>query len=182
MLYKIILVLITTYLPLINAKEISPELQKCMTQALLTTHHTSQSLDAKRIGQGDSAIQKEFRSLMDHSTAAPYNKHIKAKTVEEAKQMSKGKDGVAQYIPGIDREHLERSALLHKDGFYHHFGDSEGGGKHGVFYKFVKFEKTIGYDNGKETQWLRVEWSSGQYHGHPVNTDHLRLECGECLK
>lgn len=182
MLHKIILLLLLVFTQATNAKVVSEELQKCMTQALLTSHHTKNSLNAKRIGQGDTAIDKEFRVLMDHSVPAPYTKHTRAHSIQEAREMSRGKNGTAQYLPGVQREHLERAALLNRDGVYRHFGDENAGGKGGTFYKYVKFDKVIGFEGGNETQWMRVEWSSGQYHGHPISLERLHAQCASCLK
>jgi hypothetical protein len=181
MLYKIIIIFITLFSSRqILSKVTSDEFEHCLTQALLTSHHTRGSLEAKKIGQGQAALDKEFRVLMNKSTAAPYVKHTKARTIEEAKELSKGKDGIAQYLPGVHRESLERSALLNKDGFYKHFGEKDKSAKNGTYYKYVHFDKPIGFDGGVETHWLRVEWSSGQYHGHPISNQRIHTQCSEC--
>lgn len=156
----------------------SPAMKECMTNVLITRGHTYSSIEAKRIGQGEAALGKEFRQIMNNSKPGNYDKHIKAKTIEEAKNLSgKGLEH-AQYVPGINRVALEKHALVNMKGFYKSF---KSGGKKGTVYKFVKFQDDIGFDGGKGTKWLRVEWSSGSYHGHPISPKRLAEQCPECI-
>jgi hypothetical protein len=149
-----------------------------MTNVLINRGHTYSSIEAKRIGQGEAALKKEFKQHMANSEPGNYDKHIKAKTVQEAIDLSSKGLEHAQYIPGIDRIKLEKHALVTMKGHYKSFAQ---GGKKGTIYKFVKFEDDIGFDGGKGTKWLRVEWSSGSYHGHPISPKRLLEQCPDCI-
>jgi hypothetical protein len=156
----------------------SPALKDCMTNVLINRGHTLSTLEAKRIGNGEASLSKEFRQHMANSVPGKYDKHIKAKTIQQAIKLSgKGMEH-AQYIPGINRVNLEKHALVEMKGFYKAFKE---GGKKGTIYKFVKFQDDIGFDGGKGTKWLRVEWSSGSYHGHPISAKRLLKQCSECI-
>lgn len=156
----------------------SAALKDCMTNVLINRGHSYSSIEAKRIGQGERSLSKEFRQHMANSVPGNYDKHIKAKTIEEAISLSgKGMEH-AQYLPGINRVSLEKHALVTMKGYYKSFST---GGKKGTIYKFVKFEDDIGFDGGKGTKWLRVEWSSGHYHGHPISPKRLAEQCPDCL-
>lgn len=156
----------------------SEAMKKCMTNVLMTRGHTYSSIESKRISQGERAINKEFRQIIANSSPSDYSKHIKAKTIKEAIHLSSKGLEHAQYIPGINRTSLEKHALVNMKGHYKSFNE---GGKKGTLYKFVKFQDDIGFDGGEGTQWLRVEWSSGTYHGHPISTKRLQRQCPECF-
>lgn len=159
--------------------DVSPIMRECMTNVLINRGHTPSTLEAKRIAHGEAALSKEFRQHMANSVPGNYDKHIKAKTIDEAiKLSSKGLEN-AQYIPGINRVNLEKHALVKMKGFYKSFSE---GGKKGTIYKFVKFQDDIGFDGGKGTKWLRVEWSSGSYHGHPISDTRLKVQCPHCFQ
>lgn len=156
----------------------SAALKECMTNVLINRGHTPSSLETKRIATGEASLSKEFRKHMNDAKPGTYDKHIKAKTVEEAKKLSsKGLEN-AQYMPGIDRVKFEKHALVNMKGHYKAFND---GGKKSTIYKFVKFQDEIGFDGGKGTKWVRVEWSSGHYHGHPINPERLLKQCPDCI-
>lgn len=156
----------------------TPALRECMTNVLINRGHTPSSLGSKRIATGEASLSKEFRQHMANSVPGNYDKHIKAKTVDEAIKLSgKGLEH-AQYMPGINRVKLEKHALVNMKGFYKSFNE---GGKKGTIYKYVKFQDDIGFDGGKGTQWLRVEWSSGSYHGHPISPKRLLEQCSDCI-
>ena len=156
----------------------SAVMRECMTNVFVTRGQSLSAIDAKRVAHGEAALAKEFRQEMAKSIPGNYDKHIKAKTIDEAIKMSgKGLEH-AQYIPGINRVSLEKHALVSMKGFYKSFSE---GGKKGTIYKFVKFQDEIGYDGGKGTQWLRVEWSSGNYHGHPISPKRILEQCPECV-
>ena len=115
---------------------------------------------------------------MANSVPGAYDKHVKAKTIQEAIDLSgKGLEH-AQYLPGIDRVSLEKHALVEMKGYYKSFSQ---GGKKGTINKFVKFQDDIGFEGGKGTKWLRVEWSSGVYHGHPIGLKRLAEQCPDCI-
>ena len=153
-------------------------MKECMTNVLTTRAHTYSSLEAKRIAHGERSLSKEFRQIMANSKPGTYDKHIRARTIQEAKDLSsKGLEN-AQYMPGIKRESLEKHALVSMKGHYKSFSE---GGKKSTVYKFVKFQDDIGFDGGKETKWLRVEWSSDSYHGHPISSKRLLQQCPDCI-
>ena len=76
-------------------------------------------------------------------------------------------------IEGIEREAIRKA--IDKGMIYR---DVEG--NKGVYYFFHKFDKPIGYNNGKPTQWIRVELSNpeakgkSQIHGHPTTLEEVR--------
>jgi hypothetical protein len=107
--------------------------------------------------------RKKMRRVIHNAKYSSHgNKHIRAKTVEEAKQMSLK---TAQYSPGVDNAVLEKIAL-------------EKGTlvprPNGAFWKIHRFEKPVGFDGGVETRWIRAEYSSGTYHGHPMSISRVR--------
>lgn len=38
-------------------------------------------------------------------------------------------------------------------------------------WKIYKSNKPVGFNDGTSTNWIRVEISSGKYHGHPIKID-----------
>lgn len=168
---------LTLFFHLITFADPTEELSSCITNVLINRGHTYSSIEMKRIAQGESSITKEFRKHMADSVPGSYDKHIRAKTVSQAKELSKTGLENAQYMPGLNRINLEKHALVSMKGFYKSF---ESGGKLGTIYKFVKFQDDIGFDSGEATKWLRVEWSSGSYHGHPISLDRLKKQCSDC--
>jgi len=79
-----------------------------------------------------------------------------------------GGGGAAQYLPeadlgGISHKGLEKLAL-EKGVIVEH-----GGGYHA----YLEFDRPIGYNNGKPTNWIRAELSGGVYHGHPFDPTKL---------
>lgn len=153
-------------------------MKDCVTNVLINDGQSLSSLEIKRITSGEGALNKEFRQIMAKAKPGNYDKHTKATTVDKAKSLSKTGKEHAQYLPSVDRVKLERHALVEMKGYYKSFSD---GGKKGTIYKFVKFKKPIGFDLGEETQWLRVEWSSHNYHGHPISIDRLAKQCPDCI-
>jgi hypothetical protein len=107
--------------------------------------------------------RKKMRQVIHDAKYSNHgSKHIKARTVEEAKQMSLK---TAQYSPGIDNAVLEKIAL--KKG-------TLVPRPNGAFWKIHRFEKPVGFDGGVETHWIRAEYSSGTYHGHPMSISRVR--------
>ena len=168
----------------VYSMDMTPGLRDCMTNVLLTrNNHTYSSIQAKRIGKGEASLNKEFRQLMAKAEPGDYTKHTQATTIEDAIKKSSEKikgETHAQYIPAIakNRGNIEKHALVSMKGFYKPFTN---GGKKGTIYKYVKFDYDIGYDGGKPAQCMRVEYSSGKVHGHPINLTTLAAQCKECL-
>ncbi len=94
------------------------------------------------------------------------NKHTKARTAEQAKQFSTPTDAnpvpASQYLPDIDVHELEARALREGEAYQ---GDRNNPSSK-VFLWFDAHE-VIGYDRGKAVTTMRVELTSGTYHGHP---------------
>jgi hypothetical protein len=47
----------------------------------------------------------------------------------------------------------------------------------GLIYFYHKFDRVIGYNEGKPTQWIRAELTGegkATYQGHPTNLDEVR--------
>jgi hypothetical protein len=173
MLYPILILILT-----LKTFALTSHLKDCMTNVLINRGHSYSSLEMKRIAQGEASLAKEFRQVLAHAQPADYQKHTKARTIEMAEKLSKEGLENAQYIPTINRIRLEKHALVNMKGHFKAFAE---GGKKGTVYKFVKFDNPIGFDSGEATQWLRVEWSSGFYHGHPINPKRLAKQCPECF-
>lgn len=91
------------------------------------------------------------------------DKHTRARDNNEARELSMRH---AQYIPGTNNKALEKFAL--QKGI---IVEKPTGG---AFYSFYRSENPIGFDQGKETYWIRAEWSSGEFHGHPMSLDRVK--------
>lgn len=121
--------------------------------------------------------RKALREKIDTAEFATYPKHIKAKTVDEAKKFSLIGDKEAQFLPSISVKGLYKEAIENAmDNGLFFFDKSKQ-----TYYFFHKFDKSIGFNNGKETSWIRVEMSGGvkekglaSIHGHPTNLETVR--------
>ncbi|BET95276.1 hypothetical protein [Xenorhabdus taiwanensis] len=122
----------------------------------------------------ESKLAKEDRARRHTSSSAKYKKHTLARTQEEAKGLS-SKGGAAQYwdesighgkITGDQatkfRNKIEKEAL--QKGTY----SPQSGGSD---YYIYDSGRNIGYNNGKPTQYMRVEVtnSTNEFHGHPIS-------------
>ena len=67
------------------------------------------------------------------------------------------KNGPAKYLHGTDIEALER--MVWEQGI---------DVTNGKMWKVMKFDDAIGATVSKETKYMRVEFSSGTIHGHPI--------------
>lgn len=83
-----------------------------------------------------------------------------------------GRASESSYFPGIvqatrDWIEFERSAakLATKNGLVEEIGNG-----HRFYYKF---EVPIGYSNGKETKWIKIELTSGTMHSYPISEKEL---------
>ncbi len=118
----------------------------------------------------------EFRQQVHESKWTNYDdKHLKAKTEEQAKlfslQGTRGKEPAAQYLPGQNTKVMEKDAMWGavRNG---HFVREKG-----TYYFYHKFDRVIGYNEGKPTRWMRVELGdnpSADYHGFPANLDQVK--------
>ena len=73
------------------------------------------------------------------------------------------KNGPAKYLPKINIEKLER--LIWET------GSSVTNKKP---WKVKEFSKTIGASGGKESRWMRVEFSGNTIHGHPITKTEFK--------
>jgi hypothetical protein len=91
------------------------------------------------------------------------NKHVPPKNAPWKDVVKSTKSGPAKYKPEINIEELERSV--------HKTGQPVTNGK---TWKVQDMGKTIGASEGKESQWIRVEFSGGTIHGHPISLNEFR--------
>uniref|UniRef100_UPI003857D888 RHS repeat domain-containing protein n=1 Tax=Providencia stuartii TaxID=588 RepID=UPI003857D888 len=128
-------------------------------------------------------LLKEDRFRRHHSSSAIYLKHTKAKTQEEAMMFSSG-GKPAQYwdidapngkVTGSSmtsfRNKTEKEALR-----YGVYSPQKGGSDYYIY----DAGRTIGFNNGQPTQYMRVEVtkSTNEFHGHPISNqtynDYMR--------
>ncbi|MCO7514372.1 DUF6531 domain-containing protein [Pseudomonas guariconensis] len=118
---------------------------------------------------------KLARRNRHHSRSATYTKHTQAKTQSQAQSLS-SRGGAAQYW-GKDlpenatakqvtafRNQVEKDALRH--------GTEIDLGNKGSSYYIHDAGKPIGFNNGKPTQYVRVEVTDTpmpEFHGHPIS-------------
>ncbi|GAK40673.1 polymorphic toxin-type HINT domain-containing protein [Paenibacillus urinalis] len=84
-------------------------------------------------------------------------KHFASKNMTWKDTVISTKSGPAKYVLGTDVEALERNVWEN--------GTQVTNGK---TWKVMKFDKVIGASEGVETQYVRVEYSGGTIHGHPI--------------
>ena len=115
------------------------------------------------IAHGGYYTRKNLRKLVQEGTVSNHgDKHLKARTEEQARQLSHKH---AQYLPGINNGALEKEALLNGG----HLLRRKGGG----FWNFYRFDDYVGYDQGIKTRWIRAEYMPETIHGHPMNPKRL---------
>jgi len=116
-----------------------------------------------RIAHEGWYTRKQLRRLISEAEYSSHGgKHLKAKTEEEAKNLSYK---AAQYLPSINNSALEKTALIKGEIVPR---------PNGAFWAIYKSDKYVGYDSGKATRWIRAEYSSGTYHGHPMIIQRVR--------
>ncbi|MED4753608.1 hypothetical protein P9361_19895 [Brevibacillus choshinensis] len=94
-------------------------------------------------------------------------KHFPSKNTTWSDVVKSTKSGPAKYIPGTDVEALERMVW-----------EKGSPVTNGKTWKVMKFDKIIGASEGGNTQYIRVEYSGGTIHGHPIT----ELEYKKLLK
>jgi Domain of unknown function (DUF4157) len=103
---------------------------------------------------------EELLRVATHIPCSQYGKHCRGRTNEERRQNSTG-GGAGQYFDTLGDEdimQLERQAF--RDGrLVKRGGDS--------YHCFYRFPHPIGYADGEETHWMRVELSGRAIHSHP---------------
>ena len=84
-------------------------------------------------------------------------KHFAPKNMSWKNVVKSTKSGPAKYLKGAEIEALER--MVWKNGT---------DVTNGKTWKVMEFDEVIGASLGKETKYMRVEFSSGTIHGHPI--------------
>jgi len=154
-----------------GAYAVTDNMRSCMSNLFNRSGMSNQEQEFLRRSQGQSALDRQYRGFLQRARPAVYDKHTKARNVSEARTMSQR--GAAQFMPGLIRERIEARALRELPGVYKSHS--------GAVYKYVKFDKSVGFDSGRETSWMRVEVSaSGEFHGHPMIPPRLYQQCPEC--
>jgi filamentous hemagglutinin len=148
-----------------------PKAAKNNSGPKITPDHDRIAHDSYYTRKGERAQQLDWQKRIKNAQPADYKKHIKARSNEEAKKMSESGQKHAQYLPEIDNKTLEKIALS---------SSIKVEKSNGTTYCFYKSDKIVGYDNGKPTQWIRAEITSGnEFHGHPIATARLKLFLGK---
>jgi RHS repeat-associated protein len=105
-------------------------------------------------------VEKPQRKLV----WTPYGgKHVASTKVPWDTIVSGTEEGPAKYIPGTDIESLERSVWVE--------GTRVTTGKS---WKVMEFANEVGASGGRPSRWVRVEYSSGTIHGHPITEDEYK--------
>jgi hypothetical protein len=122
--------------------------------------------------KGNSATTNETNSCCDQDPCASLtdvqwsnhgNKHVPAPNLSWQKIIeSTGHQGKAKYKPGVNIKALEMTAWSTGTKI------NAGAGKNSVW-KVFKAPDIIGANDGKETEYMRVECSQGVIHGHPIS-------------
>lgn len=128
----------------------------------------------EQIANAGSIDRTKFREKIHESDWSTHgDKHLKAKTEEQAKQLSQSGKKPAQYLPGLNVKAMEKEAMwkaVDKGNFIK--GDNKE-----TYYFFHKFEDVIGYNEGKPTRWVRVELGNSgtpQHHSFPANLSQVK--------
>jgi hypothetical protein len=168
-----IFLLVFCFCQLSFAGEISDELLVCMVKSMesrLTLPDGAKAL-------GSEKMQSTFQNMIKSSEVSDHkfkhNSSRKNKLSEKETKKLSISTGEAQYLATIDNKALEKEVLLSKDGFYRSKGNN--------FFKYIKLDKVIGYDGKEATQWMRVEWTSGTVHGHPMSIERVKEQCSSCF-
>ena len=164
------------FLIALNSFALSDNMRQCMSRLFDRSGISLEQQELLRRSQGQSALDRQYRGYLQRARPAVYNKHTRAGTVTEAVNLSRRGD--AQFMPGLIRERVEARALRDLPGIYQSHS--------GSVYKYVKFERPVGYDSGQITQWIRVEVTAtgtvGEFHGHPIEPRRLLQQCPECAQ
>ncbi|MGG0386272.1 hypothetical protein ABEY69_25070 [Priestia filamentosa] len=121
------------------------------------------------VAHNNHYTRKMLRHTIENAEYTAHgNKHLKAKTEEQAKKLSKQS---AQYLPSVNNRALEKKVMQE--------GKIVDEGK-GAIYFFLRFDEPVGYDEGKPAYWVRAELTNvdqdgdSAYHGHPRNEANMK--------
>lgn len=110
-----------------------------------------------------------------HST-----KHIRANSDEMARELSKkglGGKPEASYL----QKHLNNFNNFEKSSAYKGVKQGNvihrGGGNLFIFYEHTS---PVGYNNGKLTNWMRIEITSKNIHSHPADPNYVKKKLKGC--
>lgn len=140
--------------------------EDCFLQ-VLRSFSNKEEMRHDSVGHSLWYSKKELRKIIYNAKYTDHGKkHLKAKnkTEETAKKFS---FNAAQYLPDINNKTIEKFALESKDAILVPRGAKS-------FWKIYRFDSPIDYDQGELTHWIRVEYSSGNYHGHPMKIDRVK--------
>lgn len=128
----------------------------------------------EEVVHGGSIDRAEFRKKIHESKWSDHgDKHLKAKTEQQAKELSQTGKKAAQYLPGLKVEAMEKAAIwkaIDSGQFI------KGDGKE-TYYFFHKFDDVIGYNTGKPTKWMRVELGNNgtpTRHSFPADINQVK--------
>lgn len=128
----------------------------------------------EEVVHGGSIDRAEFRKKIHESKWSDHgDKHLKAKTEQQAKELSQTGKKAAQYLPGLKVEAMEKEAIwkaIDSGQFI------KGDGKE-TYYFFHKFDDVIGYNTGKPTKWMRVELGNNgtpTRHSFPADINQVK--------
>lgn len=128
----------------------------------------------EEVVHGGSIDRAGFRQKIHNAEFFVHNnKHIKAKTEEQAKRFSQTGGKEAQYLPNVNNKVLEKETIWNalNTGLFMRKPGSD------TYYFYHRYNETIGYNLGKPTKWVRAELSGGikpSYHGHPTSIEEVR--------
>ncbi|MBW4599437.1 MAG: DUF4157 domain-containing protein [Calothrix sp. FI2-JRJ7] len=127
------------------------------------SNYTTAEARKDDVAHGGWYGRKEIRKMIHEANYSDHGKkHLKAITEDEARTLSYKE---AQYLPGVKNWVLEKTAL---------FQGVLIPRPNGAFWKIYRFDNYVGFDQGKKTCWIRAEYSSGTYHGHPMSIERVR--------
>jgi len=164
---KYIAVLLLSVVGLFPNNSNALTLEQCVREEMIHSLLTKQGVTptSDQNAHRSYYTRKAIRTLIETARPSEHGfKHTSARTVAEAREKS---FQIAQYLPGLNHLLIERTAMRSQTGEWFAHGNT-------TLYKFVRLDKPVGFDQGEETRWIRVEISSGVFHGHPMSVARVR--------
>lgn len=128
----------------------------------------------EEVVHGGSIDRAEFRKKIHESKWSDHGeKHLKAKTEQQAKELSQTGKQAAQYLPGLNVEVMEKEAIWKAIDL----GQFIKADAKETYYFFHKFDDVIGYNTGKPTKWMRIELGNNgtaTRHSFPADINQVR--------
>lgn len=121
------------------------------------------------IGGGSTSSSTYMKNNSSSTNAVQWTnhgfKHFPSKNTSWSSVVKSTKNGPAKYKHNTNVEALERGVWA--------TGQPVNNGKS---WKVERFSEVIGASNGVETNYVRVEYSAGTIHGHPITkAEYIRL-------